>query len=110
MTLFFLVIICITGYYLITKGKFTFLSSRSKQRDWDSLTLGEKKIAREQDFNRLLDRIKDNQKKQENGESDNKIMDPTGAIYAREIKEMFKPDYQDDPEWQRLSNKDKVKL
>ena len=109
MTLFWLVIllVCIHKVVKSIKRGGSFVPGLDQSSTQERPASMQK---REQDFGRLLDRIKENQKKQESGESDNKIMDPTGEIYAREIKEMFKPDYQDDPEWQRLANKDKVKL
>jgi len=109
MALFWLVILLICAYKIvkIAKGGGSFVPrldrSSTKERP---ASMKE----REQDFDRLLARIKENQKKQESGEFDIEVLDSTEAIYAKEVKEMLKPGYQNDPEWQRLANKDKVKL
>lgn len=109
MTLFWLVIllVCIHKVVKSIKRGGSFVPGLDQSSTQERPASMQK---REQDFGRLLDRIKENQKKQESGEYDIKVPDSIEAIYAKEVKEMLKPGYQDDPEWQRLANKDKVKL
>ena len=109
MTLFWLVIllVCIHKVVKSIKRGGSFVPGLDQSSTQERPASMQK---REQDFGRLLDRIKENQKKQESGESEMEVPDSIEAIYAKEVKEMLKPGYQDDPEWQRLSNKDKVKL
>jgi len=107
MALFFLLVIIGAIYYLYTKGNFGPTTRRKCRKTWDNLSTEEKVSQREHDFQSLMAKIRDNQKKEGVKERTEEDMDPTELVYAREVEESLKPGYQNDPEWQALSDRAK---
>lgn len=103
MAVMFLLIIGICVYYLLTKGRFTSTHRKIHRKTWEEMTISERKAQREDEFQQLLKTIRENRAKRERGEYVPTPDDPAKRMYERELKKMFKPGFQDDPEWQRLS-------
>jgi len=52
-----------------------------------------------------MGKIRGNQKNEGTKERDKEFINPTEQIYAQQVKELLKPGYQNDPEWQVLSKR-----
>jgi hypothetical protein len=107
MTFICLLVIIGALYYLYTKGNFGSTNRIKCKKTWDNLSTEEKISQREHDFQSLMAKIRDNQKKEGVKERTEEDMDPTERIYAQEVEESLKPGYQNDPEWQALSDRAK---
>jgi len=99
MTLFWLIVLGLSIRYVVKHSKSTN-SSRSLPPRRENLR---SKGSFEDDFNETLTKIRENRKKMDSGEGFEAYETFTERIYRKELEKMFKPGFQDDPEWQRRS-------
>ena len=104
MTFIWLGILLLSGRQLLKVSKAHKVDLQSQRIITTKPTTNQE---REHDFHSLMAKIRDNQKNEGVKERTEEDMDPTELVYAREVEESLKPGYQNDPEWQALSDRAK---
>ena len=93
MALFWLIVIVISTYYLVKHGKFNTTNSGKYKQDQSF----------KDSFQKTLAVIRENRKRRETDEDVYLSSDPAARAYRHQLSRMFKPGFQNDPEWQKRS-------
>jgi len=104
MTFIWIMVLVLSGRQLLKHSKAHKVDLQSQRIITTKPTTNQE---REDDFQSLMAKIRDNQKNEEDNGRIEANMSATERVYAREIEESLKPSYQNDPEWQALSDRAK---
>jgi len=96
MTLFWLIVLGLSIRYVVKHSKSN--SSRSLPPRRENFR---SKGSFEDNFNKTLSKIRENKEKMDRGEKVERYETFTECIYREQLDKMFKPGFQDDPEWKK---------
>jgi len=105
IALFWFVVIVLSVCYVLRKGKLPIARRSSRVKSWADMSIEERKVHLSKEWDEIMCKIRENHRRfDRSGEIINED-DPARRLHAKDLDKMFKPGFENDPEFRRVSRK-----